>query len=96
MGNNDSSVKVDPSLFQNPSEQKLYDAVNDLVDKSSQRTVEDNFAALRSLAPIISEYFDENMIMDKDENVKNNRLTQLGILARQTYLIGNLDKLIVK
>ena len=36
------------------------------------------------------------MIMDKDENVKNNRLTQLGILARQTYLIGNLDKLIVK
>ena len=95
-GNNDSSVKVDPSLFQNPSEQKLYDAVNDLVDKSSQRTVEDNFAALRSLAPIISEYFDENMIMDKDENVKNNRLTQLGILARQTYLIGNLDKLIVK
>ena len=95
-GNNDSSVKVDPSLFQNPSEQKLYDAVNDLVDKSSQRTVEDNFAALRSLAPIISEYFDENMIMDRDENVKNNRLTQLGILARQTYLIGNLDKLIVK
>ena len=95
-GNNDSSVKVDPSLFQNPSEQKLYDAVNDLVDKSSQRTVENNFAALRSLAPIISEYFDENMIMDKDENVKNNRLTQLGILARQTYLIGNLDKLIVK
>ncbi|WP_314737607.1 glycine--tRNA ligase subunit beta [Limosilactobacillus urinaemulieris] len=95
-GNNDSSVKVDPGLFQNPSEQKLYDAVNDLVDKNAQRTVNDNFAALRSLAPIISEYFDENMIMDKDENVKNNRLTQLGILARQTYLIGNLDKLIVK
>lgn len=95
-GNDDSSVKVDPSLFQNPSEQKLYDAVNDLVDKNAQRTVDDNFAALRSLAPIISEYFDENMIMDKDENVKNNRLTQLGILARQTYLIGNLDKLIVK
>ena len=95
-GNDDSSVKVDPDLFQNPSEQKLYDAVNDLVDKNAQRTVDDNFAALRSLAPIISEYFDENMIMDKDENVKNNRLTQLGILARQTYLIGNLDKLIVK
>lgn len=95
-GNDDSSVKVDPDLFQNPSEQKLYDAVNDLVDKNAQRTVDDNFAALRSLAPIISEYFDENMIMDKDENVKNNRLTQLGILARQTYLIGNLDKLIIK
>lgn len=95
-GTNDSSLKVDPSLFQNPSEQKLYDAVNELVAQSSQRTVADNFAALRSLAPIISEYFDENMIMDKNEDVKNNRLTQLGILARQTYLIGNLDKLIVK
>ncbi|MBD7894634.1 glycine--tRNA ligase subunit beta [Limosilactobacillus sp. Sa3CUN2] len=95
-GKNDSATKVDPSLFQNPSEQKLYDAVNDLTSKAEQRTVDENFTALRSLAPIINEYFDENMIMDKDESIKNNRLTQLGILAQQAYLIGNLDKLIVK
>ncbi|WP_251574714.1 glycine--tRNA ligase subunit beta [Limosilactobacillus agrestimuris] len=95
-GKNDSATKVDPSLFQNPSEQKLYDAVNDLTSKAVQRTVDENFTALRSLAPIINEYFDENMIMDKDERIKNNRLTQLGILAQQAYLIGNLDKLIVK
>lgn len=92
----DTEAKVDPSLFQNPSEQKLYDAVNDLTARVGQRSVEEDFTALRSLAPIINEYFDENMIMDKNEEIKNNRLAQLGILARQTYLIGNLDKLIVK
>ncbi|MBB1062778.1 glycine--tRNA ligase subunit beta [Limosilactobacillus fastidiosus] len=95
-GKNDSTAKVDSSLFQNPSEQKLYDAVNDLNSKAGERTVDENFTVLRSLAPIINEYFDENMIMDKDENIKNNRLTQLGILAQQASLIGNLDKLIVK
>ncbi|MCI1975453.1 MAG: glycine--tRNA ligase subunit beta [Limosilactobacillus sp.] len=95
-GNGDSTVTVDPSLFQNPSEQKLYDAVNEMTANAAQRTVDENFSALRSLAPIISEYFEENMIMDKDEKIKNNRLAQLGIIARQTYLIGNLDKLIVK
>ncbi len=95
-GTADAEAQVDPSLFVNPSEQKLYDAVNDLTAQVDHRTVDENFAALRSLAPIISEYFDENMIMDKDEAIKNNRLTQLRILARQTALIGNLDKLIVK
>ena len=49
-----------------------------------------------SLTPIISEYFDENMIMDKNEDIRNNRLAQLSVLARQASLIGNLDNLIVK
>ena len=45
---------------------------------------------------LISEYFDENMIMDKNEDIRNNRLAQLSILANQASLIGNLDNLIVK
>lgn len=96
-GNTKAQVTVNPDLFQNPSEQKLYDAVNQLVEQSENgASVEENFASLRSLAPIINDYFEENMIMDKDEDIRNNRLTQLRILARMTYLIGNLDKLIVK
>ena len=34
--------------------------------------------------------------MDKDEAVKNNRLSLLTILADQTAAFGNLDQLIVK
>ena len=44
----------------------------------------------------LKEYFDENMIMDKNEDIRNNRLAQLSILANQASLIGNLDNLIVK
>lgn len=87
---------VTPALFANPSEKKLHDAVNDAQKQFADRTVAENFAALRGLAPIISAYFDENMIMDKDESVRQNRLAQLTILARLAAKVGNLDKLIVK
>ncbi len=95
-GNQIPTAKVNPELFENPSEQKLYDAVNDLEKQVKDRTVAENFAALRSLEPVITSYFDENMIMDKNEDVRNNRLTQLGILARLAGVMGNLNDLIVK
>ena len=95
-GNQGSAARVNPELFENPSEQKLYDAVNDLEKQAKDRTVAENFAALRSLEPVITSYFDENMIMDKNEDIRNNRLTQLGILARLAGVMGNLNDLIVK
>ncbi len=90
-----SELSVDPNLFENPSEAKMHTAVSELI-KEDQQTVSEHFAALRTLTPIISEYFDENMIMDKNEDIRNNRLAQLSILANQASLIGNLDNLIVK
>ena len=90
-----SELSVNPDLFENPSEAKMYTAVSELPEEG-QQTVSEAFAALRTLAPVISEYFDENMIMDKNEDIRNNRLAQLSILANQTALIGNLDNLIVK
>ena len=58
--------------------------------------MDQQFSALLELEPVISLYFEENMIMDKDEAVKNNRLSLLTILADQTAAFGNLDQLIVK
>ncbi len=91
-----SEVKVDPALFANPSEKKLYLAVDKVQTGFKKRTVAENFAALRALSPIISEYFDENMIMDKDQAIRHNRLAQLTILSRLAGIVGNLDNLIVK
>ena len=90
------AAQVDPSLFENPSEKKLYTAVNEVAAGAANRTVAENFAELRQLAPVITEYFDENMIMDKNEAVRNNRLAQLAIIARLTRVMGNLNDLIVK
>ena len=90
------AAQVDPSLFENPSEKKLYTAVNEVAAGAANRTVAENFAELRQLAPVITEYFDENMIMDKNEDVRNNRLAQLAIIARLARVMGNLNDLIVK
>lgn len=95
-GDKNAVKEVNPDLFENPSEQKLYDAVNDVEGQFADRTVAENFTALRGLSPVITEYFDENMIMDKNEAVRNNRLAQLGILARLARIMGNLNDLIVK
>jgi len=87
---------VDPKLFDNESEQKLYDAVEDVRKAAADHTINENFQALQALRPLIDNYFDQTMIMVDDQNVRNNRLTQLSVLAKMIFSIGNLKELIVK
>jgi glycyl-tRNA synthetase beta chain len=87
---------INSQLFQNPSEEKLFNAVNNVADDFSQEDMDKDLRSLRSLSSVITEYFDENMIMDKDEQIKNNRLAQLQEIANMTKELGNLDSLIVK
>ncbi|QLL70148.1 glycine--tRNA ligase subunit beta [Lactobacillus sp. 3B(2020)] len=87
---------VDENKFVNPSEGKLHAAVTALASQADQLSLADLLSQLLSLEPVITNYFDENMIMDKDEAIKNNRLAQLVTLADLTGRLGNLDQLIVK
>ena len=92
----DLPTTVDPAKFVNPSETALHTAVAALAKQADQLSLADLFAKLTALADVITAYFTENMIMDKDEAVKNNRLAQLTLLADLTGRLGNLDQLIVK
>ena len=92
----DGVPAVDPAKFQNPSETELFDLVASLDKKWDTQTLAQNFADLRAMAPVITSYFEENMIMDKDESIRSNRLALLQQLADDVYALGNLDKLIVK
>lgn len=89
-------LSVDTQLFENPSEKKLYDSVSELDDNFEKQTVSQQLDGLLSLEPVISAYFDENMIMADNEAVKTNRLQQLSILSKLILKVGNLDELIVK
>ncbi len=93
---NSDELTVDDTLFEHPSEQQLHEAVDKIQKQALHQTVAANFEQLIKLQPIIENYFDENMIMDKNEAIKNNRLKQLSILAHLIFLVGNLDELIVK
>jgi len=85
-------LTVDDSLFENPSEKALNAAVSEIKDDSA----EDLFKQLAALRPTIDAYFTENMIMDKNEAVKNNRLTQLVIANHLIANLGDLSKVVTK
>ncbi|UQS81525.1 glycine--tRNA ligase subunit beta [Bombilactobacillus folatiphilus] len=87
---------VDTTYFQHPSEQKLFDAVNELQTNFARQTIEQNYQALVALQPVITAYFDENMIMDKNERVKQNRLSQLQLLADLINNLADLNQLVIK
>jgi Glycyl-tRNA synthetase, beta subunit len=85
-------LSVDDSLFENPSESQL----NQQVAAIKNDNAEDLFKQLAALRPVIDSYFDENMIMAKDEKVKNNRLTQLVIANHLIANLGDLSKIVTK
>ncbi|CUS26285.1 glycyl-tRNA synthetase subunit beta [Paucilactobacillus oligofermentans DSM 15707 = LMG 22743] len=92
---NPDHLAVDAKLFQAASEQQLLDQVT-VIENAAVNTIEQVYQQLASLQPTIEAYFDDNMIMDKDEQVKNNRLNQLARVAKLTEQLGNLNELIVK
>ncbi|TGD23094.1 glycine--tRNA ligase subunit beta [Companilactobacillus suantsaicola] len=85
-------LTVDDSLFENPSESQLKQQVNQIKDDNAENL----FKQLAALRPTIDSYFDENMIMAKDEKVKNNRLTQLVIANHLIARLGDLSKIVTK
>lgn len=86
--------QINPDLFENNSEKALYDKINLLLDKSLD--VKTLYSEFVQLQPVIDEYFDSNMILDKDEAVKINRLSQLKLIDKLALEFGDLSKLVIK
>ncbi|APX72786.1 glycine--tRNA ligase subunit beta [Companilactobacillus allii] len=88
-------LALNESLFENPSESALNNQVQEII-KAGNFDAEALYEKLASLKPVIDSYFDENMIMAKDAEVKNNRLTQLVIANHLIAKLGDLSKIVVK
>ena len=86
-------VAVDESLFVDNSEKELYAGVQNLQNIDSLADLYQGFVHLQ---PVIDQYFEANMIMDKDEKVKNNRLAQLFAISELADRLGDLSKLVIK
>ena len=89
-------LNVDPDLFENDSEKALYQAVLDASKDYTAQSAEEDFDRLSQLKDKINDYFDATMVMAKDEQLKNNHLRQLTIIAKMIMYLGDLDKLVVK
>ena len=71
----DTSVdSINESFFKESAEKDLYDAVKKLNDNVDYKTY---LTELENLNPYVTKFFDDVLVMDKDENVKKNRLALL-------------------
>lgn len=88
------TADVNEELLDSISEKELYAGVNQLQEQ--ELSIADLYKSFVELQPIINNYFEDNMILDKDEAVKNNRLTQLAQIDQLANRMGDLSKLVIK
>lgn len=89
-------LNVDESLFENDSEKNLHSNVESISDNFFSLSANDEYNKLFDLKDSINDYFDQTMVMAKDENVKNNHLRELTKLSNMINWFADLNQLIVK
>ncbi len=67
---------VNPVLFKNDVEAALLDKINDI----KSLTYETLYSGLKEVSPYVERFFDNVLVMDKDENIKINRMAMLSML----------------
>ena len=92
-------VPVNESLFKEEAEKELYAVVKKLDTEIIPLTVRYDYAgALNILSELnapVNKFFDDVMVMDKDEAVKNNRLSLLCLVKDLVNCVGDLSKLVM-
>ncbi|HEU5140015.1 MAG TPA: glycine--tRNA ligase subunit beta [Bacillales bacterium] len=81
-----NNENVDPSLFENDKETQLYKAAGKADEQVSEAAAEKDpskaYQALSTLSEPIHLYFDDIMVMSENENLRNNRLSQMSALSK--------------
>ena len=84
----DSSL-IDEQLFRESEEWSLYNHINhhpiNMQDGASYSNLDEYFQRLADFNKPVADFFDNVMVMDKDDNIRNNRLN----LLRKLYNIMN-------
>lgn len=79
-------------LFKEDCEKALFDCISTVDENQNSESIAD---ALSACVPKISAFFDKVLVMDKDENVKNNRLKLLTFAKSKFDKICDFSKLSV-
>jgi glycyl-tRNA synthetase beta chain len=97
----DPAGLVDPSLFQQPTEQRVLDGLIALLPKTQAAQASRDYgqlvAALGEIAPAVSQFFDGDqsvMVMDEDPSVRQNRLNLLGLLRNHGRVLGDFGAIV--
>ena len=82
--------EVDTSLFSLDAEKDLYKAIQGI---SFDGDYKEYLADLTGINPVVTKFFDDVLVMDKDEKVKNNRLALLNTLKNKYIILTDFSKL---
>lgn len=92
-------AELDPSRLTDPAEKELYGrfqevrpVVREMIEDERYGEALDSIAAIR---PAVDKFFDDVMVMDKDEAVRNNRLALMAELAGMFFRIADLKRIVV-
>lgn len=91
-------MSYDPALFETEHERELAAAIEKCADSINSEVREENFTEamtqLMTFSGPVDRFFDNVMVMAKDEKVKNNRLSLLNRLISLFNVLGDLTKII--
>ena len=81
---------VDESLFALDAEKNLYKAIQEIKFNGDYKKY---LSDLTQINPVVTKFFDDVLVMDKDEKVKNNRLALLNTLKNKYIILTDFSKL---
>ena len=84
------NVNVDPTLFLLDAEKSLYNEVQKI---NFAGNYNEYLQALIAINPTVTKFFDDVLVMDKDEKIKNNRLALLNELKNKYIMLTDFSKL---
>ncbi len=86
----DSKKSVDKNLFVESAEKMLLDQINTVEDTSDYQKYLNSLIAIN---PSVQKFFDDVLVMDKDEKIKENRLALLTLLKKKYEKLTDFSKL---
>ncbi|MBP3821380.1 glycine--tRNA ligase subunit beta [bacterium] len=86
----DTFASVDEKYFTVQAEKILYDKVIEIKETDNYKNY---LSQLENLNPAVEKFFEDVLVMDKDENIKNNRIALLSLLKQKYEFITDFSKL---
>ena len=86
----DVVVSVDKNLFKLDAEGALYDSIQRI---SFCNDYEKYLQDLIAINPVVTKFFEDVLVMDKEEKIKNNRLALLNELKNKYIILTDFSKL---
>jgi len=94
---NDSGFVVDEDHFETESEAKLYSSIKKLEQVfANTKSAQKRYETLIEISPIISTFFDNNMVNTNYKELRENRYALLSRLHQITRNFADFSKLVIK